>query len=35
VYADTRPPGAFVRVAELSRFDNGAFQSLDFLDLPE
>jgi crossover junction endodeoxyribonuclease RusA len=32
VYADTREPGAFVRVAELSQFDNGAFQSLDFLD---
>jgi crossover junction endodeoxyribonuclease RusA len=31
-YADTREPGAFVRVAELSQFDNGAFQSLDFLD---
>lgn len=35
VYADTRSPGAFVRVAELSQFDNAAFQSLDFLDLPE
>jgi crossover junction endodeoxyribonuclease RusA len=35
VYADTRPPGAFVRVAELSQFDNRAFQSFDFLDLPE
>jgi crossover junction endodeoxyribonuclease RusA len=34
-YADTRPPGAFIRVNELSQFDNGAFQSLDFLDLPE
>jgi crossover junction endodeoxyribonuclease RusA len=38
-YADTREPGAFVRVAELSQFDNSAFQSLDFLDgglpLPE
>ena len=35
VYADTRVPGAFVRVNELSQFDNGAFQSLDFLDLPD
>jgi len=34
-YADTRPQGAFIRVAELSQFDNGAFQSFDFLDLPE
>jgi crossover junction endodeoxyribonuclease RusA len=34
-YADTRPPGAFIRVAELSQFHNGAFQSFDFLDLPE
>ena len=34
-YADTRPPGAFIRVAELSQFDNEAFQSLDFLDLPD
>jgi crossover junction endodeoxyribonuclease RusA len=35
VYADNRKPGAFIRVNELSQFDNGAFQSLDFLDLPE
>jgi crossover junction endodeoxyribonuclease RusA len=35
VYADNREPGAFVRVAELSQFDNSAFQSLDFLDLPD
>ena len=35
VYADTRVPGAFIRVAELSQFDNEAFQSLDFLDLPD
>ena len=35
VYADTRVPGSFIRVNELSQFDNGAFQSLDFLDLPE
>ena len=35
VYADTRPPGAFIRVAELSQFDNSAFQSLDFLELPD
>jgi Holliday junction resolvase RusA-like endonuclease len=35
VYADTRVPGAFIRVNELSQFDNEAFQSLDFLDLPE
>ena len=35
VYADTRVPGAFIRVNELSQFDNGAFQSFDFLDLPE
>jgi crossover junction endodeoxyribonuclease RusA len=35
VYADTRMPGAFVRVSELSHYDNGAFQSLDFLDLSE
>jgi len=35
VYADNREPGAFIRVNELSQFDNGAFQSLDFLDLPE
>jgi Holliday junction resolvase RusA-like endonuclease len=34
-YADTRPPGAFIRVGELSQFDNGAFQSFDFLDIPE
>jgi Holliday junction resolvase RusA-like endonuclease len=35
VYADTRFPGAFIRVNELSHFDNGAFQSFDFLDLSE
>ena len=35
VYADTRVPGAFIRVNELSQFDNSAFQSLDFLDLSE
>jgi Holliday junction resolvase RusA-like endonuclease len=35
VYADSREPGAFVRVNELSQFDNEAFQSFDFLDLPE
>jgi Holliday junction resolvase RusA-like endonuclease len=35
VYADAREPGAFVRVNELSQFDNEAFQSFDFLDLPE
>ena len=35
VYADTRPAGAFIRVNELSQYDNEAFQSLDFLDLPE
>ena len=35
VYADAREPGAFVRVNELSQFDNAAFQSFDFLDLPE
>jgi crossover junction endodeoxyribonuclease RusA len=35
VYADTRVPGAFIRVNELSQFDNSAFQSLDFLDLPD
>ena len=34
VYADTRVPGAFIRVNELSQFDNEAFHSLDFLDLP-
>ena len=34
-YADTREPGAFIRVNELSHFDNEAFQSLDFLDLPD
>lgn len=34
-YADTREPGAFIRVNELSHFDNGAFQSFDFLDLPD
>jgi crossover junction endodeoxyribonuclease RusA len=31
-YADAREPGCFVRVNELSQFDNTAFQSLDFLD---
>ncbi len=35
VYADHRVPGCFVRVNELSQYDNGAFQSFDFLDLPE
>jgi crossover junction endodeoxyribonuclease RusA len=35
VYADTRVPGAFIRVNELSQYDNAAFQSFDFLDLPE
>ena len=35
VYADTRVPGAFIRVNELSQFDNEAFHSLDFLDMPE
>ena len=35
VYADNREPGAFVRVNELSQFDNTAFQSFDFLDLPD
>ena len=35
VYADTRVPGAFIRVNELSQFDNSAFHSLDFLDLPD
>lgn len=34
VYADTREPGCFVRVNELSQYDNEAFHSLDFLDLP-
>jgi crossover junction endodeoxyribonuclease RusA len=34
-YADTRTPGAFIRVAELSQSDNSAFHSLDFLDLPD
>ena len=34
-YADTRTPGAFIRVAELSQSDNSAFQSLDFLDMPD
>jgi crossover junction endodeoxyribonuclease RusA len=34
-YADSREPGAFIRVNELSQFDNGAFQSFDFLDLPD
>jgi crossover junction endodeoxyribonuclease RusA len=33
-YADNREPGCFIRIAELSHFDNTAFQSLDFLDLP-
>ena len=32
-YADKREPGAFIRVAELSQFDNSEFMSLDFLDL--
>ncbi len=35
VYADTRVSGAFIRVNELSQFDNEAFYSLDFLDMPE
>ena len=35
VYADTRVPGAFIRVNELTQYDNAAFQSFDFLDLPE
>jgi crossover junction endodeoxyribonuclease RusA len=35
VYADNREPGAFIRVNELSQYGNEAFQSLDFLDLPE
>lgn len=35
VYADTREPGCFIRVNELSQFDNTAFQSFDFLDLPD
>jgi crossover junction endodeoxyribonuclease RusA len=34
-YADTRDPGAFVRVGELSQFNHAVFQSLDFLDLPD
>jgi crossover junction endodeoxyribonuclease RusA len=34
-YADTREPGAFIRVNELSQFDNSAFHSLDFLNLPD
>ena len=34
-YADAREPGAFIRVNELSQFDNEAFQSFDFLDLHE
>ena len=34
-YADAREPGAFIRVNELSQFDNEAFQSFDFLDLPD
>jgi crossover junction endodeoxyribonuclease RusA len=33
-YADTREPGCFIRVNELSQFDNTAFQSFDFMDLP-
>jgi len=32
-YADKREPGAFIRVAELSRFDNSDYMSLDFLNL--
>jgi crossover junction endodeoxyribonuclease RusA len=35
VYADTRVPGAFIRVNELSQYDNEPFQSFDFLDLHE
>jgi len=35
MYADTREPGCFIRVAPLSQFDNSAFQSLDLLDLPD
>jgi crossover junction endodeoxyribonuclease RusA len=35
VYADNRVPGCFVRVNELSQYDNEAFHSFDFLDLPE
>jgi crossover junction endodeoxyribonuclease RusA len=35
VYADNREPGAFIRVNELSQYGNEAFQSFDFLDLPE
>ena len=35
LYADAREPGAFIRVNELSQFDNGVFQSFDFLDIPE
>ena len=34
-YADNREPGAFIRVNELSQFDNAAFQSFDLLDFPE
>lgn len=34
-YADTREPGCFIRVNELSQFDNSVFQSFDFMDLPE
>jgi len=34
-YADARPPGCFVRVNELAEFEHTAFQSFDFLDLPE
>jgi crossover junction endodeoxyribonuclease RusA len=35
VYADAREPGAFIRVNELSQFDNTVFQSFDFLDIPK
>lgn len=34
-YADNREAGAFIRVNELSQFDNAAFQSFDLLDFPE
>jgi len=34
-YADNREPGAFIRVNELSQFDNAALQSFDLLDFPE
>jgi Holliday junction resolvase RusA-like endonuclease len=34
-YADTREPGCFIRVNELSQFDNSVFQSFDFMDLPQ